>query len=75
MDLASKNPPLGPNCDARHAPPDILTDTSPAFRPLFAHGLIRQRSGAGLTQNEHRQGEVSEKCPSTRPLPVSSTAL
>ncbi len=33
------------------------------------------RSGAGLTQNEHRQGEVSEKCPSTRPLPVSSTAL
>ena len=43
MDLASKNPPGGPNCDARHDATDILTDTSPAFRPLFAHGL-RQRS-------------------------------
>ena len=43
MDLASKNPPGGPNCDARHDATDILTDTSPAFRPLFAHGL-RQRT-------------------------------
>jgi hypothetical protein len=39
MRLASKNPPVGPNCDARHDAPDILTDTSPAFPPLFAHGL------------------------------------
>ena len=43
MDLASKNPPGGPNFNARHHATDILTDTSPAFRPLFAHGL-RQRS-------------------------------
>jgi hypothetical protein len=39
MDLASKNPTDGPNCDARHDATDILTDTSPAFRPLFTHGL------------------------------------
>ena len=39
MDLASKNPTGGPNCDARHDATDILTDTSPAFRPLLAHGL------------------------------------
>src|SRR5258708_19843260 len=43
MGLASKNPPGGANCDARHNAPSILTDTSPAFRPLFAHSL-RQRS-------------------------------
>ena len=42
------------------------------------HGALTgsgRSSGAGLTQNEHRQGEVSEKCPSTRRLPVSSTAM
>ena len=54
MDLASKNPPGGPNCDARHDAPDILTDTSPAFRPLFAHGLrqtlARQPVGTGSAQ-------------------------
>lgn len=33
------------------------------------------RSGAGLTQNEHKQGEVSEKCPSTRSLPGRATTM
>jgi hypothetical protein len=42
MDLASKNPLGDPNCNARHDATDILTDTSPAFCPLFGHGL-RQR--------------------------------
>jgi hypothetical protein len=32
MDLASKNPTGGQNCDARHDATDILTDTSPVFR-------------------------------------------
>jgi hypothetical protein len=44
MGLASKHFPVAPNCDARHDAPDILTDKSPAFRPLFAHGL-RPRAG------------------------------
>jgi hypothetical protein len=43
MDLPSKKPACRPNRDARHDAPDMLTDTSPAFRPLFAHGL-RQRT-------------------------------
>jgi hypothetical protein len=33
------------------------------------------RFRSGLTKKEHMQGEVSEKYPSTRPLPVSSTAM
>ena len=41
-----------------------------------ADGLTcSERHGAGLTKKEHRQGEVSEKCPSTRSLSVSSTAM
>jgi glyoxylase-like metal-dependent hydrolase (beta-lactamase superfamily II) len=50
---------------------------SPADLGLAGAGRLTGggRSGTGLTQNEHRQGEVSEKCPSTRPLPVSSTAM
>ena len=38
IDLASKHPPGGAKCEARHDAPDILPDTSPAFRPLFARG-------------------------------------
>jgi hypothetical protein len=40
--ISHRIPPSGPNRDARHGASDILADTSPAFRALFAHGL-RQR--------------------------------
>jgi hypothetical protein len=60
MNLASKSPPCGLNCEARHDATDILTDTSPAFRPFFAHGLWPRtpvsRSAPGERPNplEHR---------------------
>jgi hypothetical protein len=41
MDLASKTPTGGPNCDARHDASDILTDTSPASRlSALTNGLM-----------------------------------
>ena len=60
MDLTLKNPTGGQNCDVRHDATDILTDTSPAFRPLFAHGLRGSarrsagRCGQRLDPPEHR---------------------
>ena len=57
-------------------PTPVRGDAAADLGAARADGLMCEgHSGAGLTKKEHRQGEVSEKCPSTRRLPVSSTAL
>src|SRR6267378_3383504 len=61
MDLASKNPPGGRNCDARHDAPGILTDTSPAFRPLFAHSLRQRSLVSRLAPGAPRSAEASPR--------------
>src|SRR5438132_750409 len=55
---ASKHPSGGPDCAAQHDAPDILTDTSPAFRPLFAHGLRHRRRTVPLID-----ASVTRLCP------------
>jgi hypothetical protein len=57
-------------------PTPVRGDAAADLGVAGADGLTcSERHGAGLTKKEHRQGEVSEKCPSTRRLPVSSTAM
>src|SRR5450759_4535976 len=56
-------------------PTPVRGDAPADLGPAGADGLMcGGRSGAGLTKKEHRRGEVSEKCPSTRSLPARATA-
>jgi hypothetical protein len=58
-----ENQPCGPDCAARHDAPDILIDTSPAFRPLRPRSPARhvgQPVGTGGDWDDEVQRAVSE---------------
>jgi hypothetical protein len=80
MGLASKSPPVGPNCDAQHDAPDILTDTSPPSvlsSPTVSGNARRStgRHGQRPDPLEHRPERASGQVALGQQQPVVAGVL